>query len=79
MRGSAPPALRRLPHRVIDQRLAERPDRAGDLTEAALKRDELELLPLPEKSVYDDNEMPNAALLELDLLGLIVADPAKAP
>src|SRR5882757_8833972 len=26
--------LRRLPHRVIDQRLAERPDRAGDLVAA---------------------------------------------
>src|SRR5689334_20998413 len=26
--------LRRLPHRVVDQRLAERPDRAGDLVAA---------------------------------------------
>ncbi len=43
------------------------------IQEAATKKDEFDLLPLTEKAVYEDNEMPVAALAVLDEHGLIAA------
>lgn len=41
------------------------------IAEAAARQDEFDLHPLPEKVVYDDNEMPLVAVTVLDSHGLI--------